>query len=340
MKLFGKKPGDMKTLSEKEIQVKLYGHLRQPHAGASQPALPQPSVRPASSIANPKTQVLTHEDRRSASFAQEAAVSRVQASAAAANKPAQSAAKPVKAKTAFWLPVISFLTGKLLPGIWKIFKGVLTLIAQIFVTVIGIVSQLFLKIDFKNPRVRRAFSWTFGIGLLVFLLAGIHLLNVKREIAMKHPRAVPVKPKQHRQKQQIPAQVTSQALLSEAATAENGEAQAPSTTAAGVTTAATGTPAAVTGAETAPAESAANIHGQVIQIATFAAQADADKLVERLKADTWKCFVKPLVRAGGRTYYCVFLGPYKTYQEAETKLNSFKKKEIAKSFQDAFIRSL
>ncbi len=352
MKLFGvgKKAGDLKTLSEKEIQVKLYGHLRSPHSGASRDGGIATLPKPAQTASNVAPQTFTPADRTQASFSQPAgaqpgparpAFNSTKPSSSVLSEPApQKAFQPARSSGKFFSSVFSFLASKLLPGIVKILKSVIVFAVQLVVAALGAVTQIFLKIDFKNPRVRRTFYWTFGVGILFFLFAGIHVLNMKREFAMRHPnRAVPIKPKIQKPAQQIPAQVASQTLLSESSSAESAHEDvkplAPAT--------ASGSPAkTVTAVESASsgAEDVSAIKGQVIQIATFATLSDAEKLCDRLKTDGWKCFAKPLVRPGGRTYYCVFLGPFKTYQDAEAKLNAFKKKEIAKPFQDAFIRSL
>lgn len=353
MKLFGlgKKPGDMKTLSEKEIQVKLYGHLRSPHAGATHDAavITLPKAQPRPAIVHPQSQTLTRDERKNVTISSTGETTGAPRPSYMTPKPKEEpaeAARPkamnkpfqsTKPKAAAFTKFASAAAGKILPAVWAVVKAALTFIAQLLVAAIGMITQIFLKIDFKNPRVRRVFSWTFGIGLLAFVLVGIHMLNVKREFAMKHPnRTVSVKPKP-RAKAQIPNQVTSQTLISESA-AETASERA-LTAAESAITAATA-PSAVTAPAATSETPVVSQKGQVIQIATFAAQTDAEKLVERLKADGWKCFVKPLVRPGGKTYYCVFLGAYKTSQEAETKLAAFKKKEIAKPFQDAFIRSL
>lgn len=376
MGLFGlsKKERDLNTLSEKEIQLKLYGHLRAPHAASHdkgaiasnkpiQPVILGPQVRtfeerkssqshtsptPESNVSQPRPlSALKTVKREEGDDLFTAAVSEpvkqksFTSDSPRVSKPAQHSAlpqiqNPSKVKNNLLSQVLSFVTGVFFPFIFTFLKSALGFIFQLIAALIGWVSSTLLKIDFNNPKMRRIFSWTLGAGILTFLLVGIHVLNFKREIAMKHPKRVSVtKISAKKRKDIIPQQVTAQTLAGDLGaqsqlnrTEKDSASSGPSESAADSST-----------IDASP-EARSLQKGQVIQIATFAALSDAEKLVTKLKQNGWPCFAKPLVRPGGKTYFCVFLGAFKTYQEAEVKLSEFKKKEISKSFQDSFIRSL
>lgn len=371
MGLFGlsKKERDLKALSEKEIQLRLYGHLRAPHAASHdkgaiasnkpiRPVILGPQVRtfderktaPAQNqnvtveeapshhrSASVKTSkentddlfsVSTGEHAKPKAYPQDVPRQQVKTPAAPV-QPRPSAASAGIRKPGFFGAFGALLLNKVFPVIFLVLKTAVSFTFQLLAALIGFISSSLLKVDFKNPRVRRIFSWTLGIGIIVFLFVGIHILNLKREVAMKHPKKISVTKPVKKKKDIIPQQVAVQTLAAETAAVSETDTQNGSTVSSLDTAA----------AET-PAQTPAVQKGQVIQIATFAVLSDAEKLVAKLKLEGWPCFAKPLVRSGGKTYFCVFLGAFKTYQEAETKLAEFKKKEISKSFQDAFIRSL
>ncbi len=362
MSLFGKKnnPEVNKTLSEREIQQRLYGHLRNPHNGTQPPpvsinkeskatgSIPsvqadtRTAVKPLNTVPLPPRQHtkpadgaedlfrFSHKPEEAKPPAERVRVERTVV-------PSKPVVKPAEKKPSPFAGAAAFAAGKLLPGAAKLLKAVFMAVFQIFAVVVGWVVQFFLRIDFKNPQIRRTFYWTLGIGLFAFMLVSIHILNMKREFAMKHtPKSVYTKQKPKKAKRvEAPAPVP-------AAEATASETSLLSAAVPGAATAASAASVAAAPAVETPAAVPAHpvMKGQVIQIATFAVQADAQKLVDKLRQDSWACFVKPLVRPGGKTYYCVFLGAFKSYQEAETKLSEFKKKDISKPFQDAFIRTL
>jgi len=78
----------------------------------------------------------------------------------------------------------------------------------------------------------------------------------------------------------------------------------------------------------------------VIQVATYSNSADADRIVESLKGEGAAAFSKSLTRPSGKVYYSVFIGRYSNFEQAQQNLESFRKKDASKSFQDAFIRTL
>ncbi len=78
----------------------------------------------------------------------------------------------------------------------------------------------------------------------------------------------------------------------------------------------------------------------VVQVCTYANEADADKLVQQMKDLHLSAFTQSLARSNGRTFYLVFLGRFQTFQEAQKKLKEFKSEPISKDFQDSFVREL
>lgn len=78
----------------------------------------------------------------------------------------------------------------------------------------------------------------------------------------------------------------------------------------------------------------------VVQICTYAREGDARELVGRMVEAGLSAFVKPLKRGNGKTFYPVFLGRYRTQQEAQQKLQEFRRQPMARDFPDIFVRSL
>ncbi len=76
----------------------------------------------------------------------------------------------------------------------------------------------------------------------------------------------------------------------------------------------------------------------VIQVVTYPTQEDAQKVVDALKRERLRAFVKENIRASGRVFYVVYIGGFRTDAEAQAQLLSFRVKEIARPFQDAFVK--
>lgn len=200
------------------------------------------------------------------------------------------------------------------------------------VTISGI-----LKI-FSAPvfRSRNFIYFASAAAFLFVMFLGIHTLNVQRETAMKIPHKA----------------VTPQVLAEKIkASLEKGKpAQPPAVSVSSPSAARPAvreTQVTAVSPEAAPvrpaevqAKPAALEAPYVVQIATFASEIDAQNLVESFEGENLPAFTKDLKRAGGKIYYSVFLGRYKNYQEAQRGLGFFRKKVVAKSFQDAFIRTL
>lgn len=381
MGLFGnKKKGSepsVRTLSEREIQSRLYGHLREPGPVQEDlPTLSKPKLQD-SSILNkttnggknltPSATPSTHKPSISAPELFEEPESEVaapksygevpkkQESLSAKNYMSTHRSEKVRpvASNATFQKTTSHAFQTAGQGLKAIGLKLLELVGW----ALGSVIRLITSINFKSPAVRRALSMAFGFGVLALVFFGVHLLNVQREAAMKRPPKVIYSPV-HSVVQTTPAQESvalsrpEQAKKDDTSSGKKAEThQAKEATKTPESSATAKTEASQTAGTAkiielpkqpqAPRETA-QITGPayVIQVATFATQADAQKLADRFKAESFRAFVKPLSRSGNRVYYCVFIGKFKTSQEADTTLSSFKQKNIAQSFQDAFVRMM
>lgn len=354
-----KSNGSLKTLSENDIQKKLYGDYRpegrftgRPVASETKPAAPAvanvalreaPSIDPAKdlftfpgisaaeksdSISNAKDALI--KDSKS----DQARMNRLEHLAKVEQRVTAPKAKAVEKRPA----VDSARMGIAIAGrvrkvggiAGSLVQTVARILAKFLVVILGGVMRLVKWFDFSRPQVRRASLSILGVAVLAFLFSSIHLLNVRREKAMK---VAP--PKMAAHKSSSKAKVSSDAMkrADESKTAASSAAAQP----------AMGTPA-VTG-NTAAAGSSVSAESAVtkryvIQIATYSSVADADRIVTSLKENQISAFSKGLSRPSGKIYYAVFIGRFSSFDEAQSRLESFKNDDAAKSFQDAFIRTL
>ncbi len=184
---------------------------------------------------------------------------------------------------------------------------------------------------------RRFLYWAGCILFLFSLLGGIHYLNTKREEAMSRP-----KPK----KMQTTAQQTAQRAISAPAQAPV-EVEPKLESVAGVTVAIypTAQPAkpASQPAAVAPKEAQAPAISEgrfVIQVATFASEGDAQRLVDQFKNSKFPAFAKDLRNSSGKVYHSVFIGRFQEFRDAQKSLEEFRKQTLGQPFEDAFIRTL
>jgi cell division septation protein DedD len=77
----------------------------------------------------------------------------------------------------------------------------------------------------------------------------------------------------------------------------------------------------------------------VIQVVTYPTKKDADLVADTFKREGFRAFVKENTRPSGRLYFLVLLGGFRTEAEAQAQLLKFRAKEVARPFQDAFVRS-
>lgn len=333
-----KKSDNVKTLTETEIQQRLYGHLRVPSTAVedfgSEAAPPQsPSsfaIRrpsdPSKDLFVHKTPQATSEKTGSGAIAagplgQKGSWSE---SSPAINTSFQNKGKAEKAKNPF-VPVLRLIGGFAKNALSFLLMAVFKLIEAIF--------RFFIAIDFRKPQVKRIASALGAVGFIGLLLLGTYFLNVQREAAMKSPHRKSFAP--YVQKE-IPA---ADSASSVAKPVENTDSTGAADHSAPVPPPQEGTQPAEPSVKTPKAKTAEQgVYS--IQIATFAGPEDAGRLVAKLREQDADAFVKQLERPGGKTYYCVFVGHYKDPSEAEENLGRFKKKALAKPFQDAFVRAL
>lgn len=172
----------------------------------------------------------------------------------------------------------------------------------------------------KNLWVKAGTGWGVSLLVVALLFLGIHTLNLYRAKAMTNSKSPVVRPGDFRVKApEAPLSVPGQEEKT-----------------LGVGTEAPSPPVVVR----QPPPPLSLPKPYVIQIITYASQADAERLVEKMKGDNLPAFAERAGRANGKTFYPVFLGRFETFREAQAKLKEFRTKPIAEDFQDSFIRSL
>ncbi len=328
MGFFGKRKNGshLRTLSEKEIQDKLYGSFRihEPVqdvmtevAPAPEPAVqsresftsesePQvPSAPKLTPPARPFTEKKSREDRFSpaSEWADEEVESKIKAARLGWEKPSSSGTREFKKprleqKESFNNPL----------------QNSLRTAGQSFTQSLN---AFFRSVDFRSADLRRLGYFLAGFSFVLFFLFVIHFLNARRETAMKLSRPA-----------SRPTAAASASAAEKQASTEKSSPLSPVL------------PAAVEPPAKIPA---ANMEGEgnyVIQVCTYAVEPDAKRLLTQFQNEGLTSFVKVLQRAGAKTYYAVFLGRFKTYQAAQKSLADFQKKTIASPFRDAFIRTL
>ncbi|HNX68577.1 MAG TPA: SPOR domain-containing protein [Candidatus Omnitrophota bacterium] len=177
-------------------------------------------------------------------------------------------------------------------------------------------------LDPRRVVARRVLIWG-SVALVIFLLFwGVNALNFKRETAM-------------RTRYKIPSESAAQA----SGTVPAAGAVTPSGTVAE-------RPVVITPVSPKPAAKTVSREVQrtpalpyVIQVVTYPALADAEQIVNSLRRAQLKAFVKESVRPSGRVFYIVHLGGFRTEAEAEAQLVKFRALEVARPFQDAFVKT-
>ena len=192
----------------------------------------------------------------------------------------------------------------------------------------------FQSLNLERPRNQKPFYVMMAAIFLFSVLLAIHLLNARREGAMRTPAKSVTKPAEtlvaikasetEKRKKQLSSDLDSPVRTPAAGMGESGEAES------------------VKSAESSnnPVTLTAKEAPYVIQIATFAFDADGERLKDKFQDQGLRSFVKTLKRADGKAYYSVFIGRFKTYSDAQAELANFKKKDLSRPFEDAFIRTL
>jgi cell division septation protein DedD len=177
----------------------------------------------------------------------------------------------------------------------------------------------------RDPRqvvLRRFFYWGTAVLVIFLLFWGVNALNSQREEALrarynisggepaaKAPEAVvvaPVKPVAERPVVVTPSPATAVKTTVESATVK-------------------------------PLASVPNAY--VIQVVTYPSMQDAESIVKTLKGAGFNAFVKESVRPTGTVFYMVLIGGFRTASEAQAQLAKFRTQEVARPFQDAFVRT-
>lgn len=187
-------------------------------------------------------------------------------------------------------------------------------------------------VDFRRPAVRRFLYWIAGGVLLVTLFLSIHYLNVNREQAMRGKRSASAPaavPAASPEKPVVKAAESESLSESDRGTSPASAAPAPEKK-----------PEKAVPAEIDSAERDPEAFPYVIQVATYTGNLDASRMVKKLREQQLPAFSKTLQRPSGKMYYSVFIGRYKDYASAQQEFARFKNEDIARPFQDAFIRSL
>lgn len=377
MSLFEQKKktaSSLKALSENEIQKKLYGNLRpelldrprgakpqvtpQPTLGFNPAASASPRPRPEVSTVRPTEDLFDTSPREESSQPQQAPVTpkkelfteksrmdrlaqlaeiegpgltNVSREAPWKKKPASAASLNVSGSIRKASEFGGKAGGYFAAGgknlVQVLFAGAALLIGAV---------QAF---DLRKPVVRRVIYWTAGAAALFSIFMGIHLLNVRREEAMKAPQKPAVKKALPESSSAAQTTVPAKVIKPEG---ETLSAATPETKAAPAQASASETktekkPEPASSSASAPA---AGKGRYVIQIATFAGPNDAERVQKTLKGAELPVFLKALTRPSGRVYYSVFMGRYATFDEAQAGFEFFRKNEAGKSFQDAFIRTI
>jgi cell division septation protein DedD len=158
-----------------------------------------------------------------------------------------------------------------------------------------------------------------AVGLVFF---AIHSLNVYRASAMKRTPKPPVKVSAVRERAVPPAPAPVEpAAIPPADLKQTVLTEPPSTK----------KPAA-------PLLPSAKAY--VIQICSYAREEDAQRLTNDMVQRNLPAFYDRVDRGSGKAFYLVFLGRFTSFQEAQAKLDEFRKDPVAKDFADSFVRSL
>lgn len=335
MGLFGekKKSGQVfHALSEKEIQDKLYGSFRSRNVTNPEISLGprNPSDRKSSSS------IMIQEPQKTSSSPSSPDLF-TETSKPVNQAPSQSSVPDDKSKNYFeWIekeessvlrhsrpetfqtpsqaglrkaPVASKISSGVKIG--QVTSQSLSLLGKLIQAIVSGLRAIIYAIqslDWRNPGVKKTATVIISGAVLASLMFGIHHLNSSREQAMKSHRPAPpvVEAPPMTIVEEPPQAVVPEKPVLSAPSARETEEDLP----------------------------------YVIQAATYASSKDAEDLMSRFQQEGLNAFVKPLKRSGGKTYYCVFLGRFKDYRDAEAKLSEFKKKTSAQPFQDAFVRTL
>ncbi|MFA6601190.1 MAG: SPOR domain-containing protein, partial [Candidatus Omnitrophota bacterium] len=209
----------------------------------------------------------------------------------------------------------------ILKGVFEALRQVLTWVLSFLGLVLQVLLKILSSVDLGNPRVRQGLYWISVGGLMVVVFLAIHTLNVNREAAMK----VPVKTVRVVEAPKSPEPETAPAAAEAQTPQEAKRAQALASESA---------------AAAVPSQPQRELTGYGVQVATYVNQEDSAQVLAKFEQAGFSAYVKTQARPEGKHFYSVFLGPFETYRTAQEELAKFKKRDVSKPFQDAFIRPI
>lgn len=192
------------------------------------------------------------------------------------------------------------------------------------------VTLLNIFFDPASKTVRQFLLWGSALLLVALLFWGVSALNTQREDAM-------------RGKYNLPAAAQMPQATPEVDLAQRSSSPVPaSSLSAKPEREVVMTPVVPkrTNALNAASPSPRGSRPYVIQVVTYPSSEDAQRIVDALKRENLKAFLKENIRPSGRTFYVVMIGEFRTEAEAQAYLVKFRAREIARPFQDAFVKSI
>ncbi len=184
--------------------------------------------------------------------------------------------------------------------------------------------------DPKQVALRRFFYWAVAVLIVFLLFWGVNALNSQREEALRTRYKIP------KEAASVPVASPSQQNSVETVTAQLNPPLAVERSV--VITPAPTKPKSVRTTTGSGATASPSSGAYVIQVVTYPEKQDAEQIVLALKKEGLNAFVKENTRPSGRLYYVVFIGGFRTEAMAQAQLLKFRAKEIARPFQDAFVR--
>ncbi|MFH1799788.1 MAG: SPOR domain-containing protein [Candidatus Omnitrophota bacterium] len=176
-------------------------------------------------------------------------------------------------------------------------------------------------LDPEQVAIRRFFYWGTAVLVVSLLFWGVNALNSQREEAM-------------RVRYKIPGEVPAKTPTAAPVVVSKPAVERPVV----ITPVPPRPPQTPRVSEGGAATSVPVSGSYVIQVVTYPTKQDADQVAETFKREGFRAFVKENTRPSGRVYFQVFLGGFRTEAEAQAQLLKFRAKEVARPFQDAFVR--
>lgn len=178
-------------------------------------------------------------------------------------------------------------------------------------------------VDPKRVVLRRIFYWVLALLVVFGLFWGVNALNSQREEAM-------------RTRYKISGETISvKSVVSEAV----GGPSEPSAERPVVITPAPVGPTKAPLADLSQAAAAPAGGPYVIQVVTYPTRQDADQIVNVFRRTGIQAFVKEDTRPSGRIFYLVLIGGFRTVADAKAQLSKFLAQDVARPFQDAFVKT-